>query len=221
MVHAVKISRPPSLALASVLVLAGCAVSTVRRKPLPEEQAEQKRPPGAAVHYDHAEDAPEISRGVGNSDAVVVLWPRIVPKNETKEVLELAGLVQSRLESIARAAGAKTVEKRPAPERVCPRPNGCQGPSLGAVVTVKDKACAVAVVVGPPGPSNLELFSLSGSMEFKSKAVPFREPPESSVTITEFAKCDELLKNLTENAVLPGQPEVESRLKSLIAGSGN
>jgi hypothetical protein len=215
------LSLPSRVALGGLFLLAGCAVSTVRRKPLPEEQPEQKRPPGAAVHYDHAEDAPEISRGVGNPDAVVVLWPRIVPKNETKEVLELAELVQSRLASIAQGAGAKAVEKRPAPERVCPRPNGCQGPSLGAVVTVKDKACAVAVVVGPPGASSLELFSLAGSMDFKSKSVPFREPPESSVTITEFAKCDELLKNLTDNAVLPGQPEVEARLKSLISGSGN
>ena len=199
-----------------VLLAAGCAVSTVRRKPLPEEQEEVTRPEGQARLYERANDAPEISRSAGSEGAVVVLWPRIIPKTEDPETLALAEKIQSKLASMATAAGAKAVDKRPAPERVCPRPAGCVGPSIGAVLTVKESACAVAVVVGPPGASDVELLPLAGGFDLKRSTVPFREPPESALTIVEFAKCSDLRTSLMENAVLPGQVAVEARLKALI-----
>jgi hypothetical protein len=199
-----------------VVLAAGCAVSTVRRKPLPEEQEEIRRAEGKALLYEKANDAPEISRSSGSEDSVVILWPRIIPKSDDAETVALAERIQSKLASMATASGAKSVDKRPAPERVCPRPAGCRGPSVGAVLTVKDSACAVAVVVGPAGASDVELMPLAGGIDLKRKTVPFREPPESALTIVEFAKCSDLRASLEENAVLPGQVAVEARLKALL-----
>jgi hypothetical protein len=209
------IQRSWLVSLAAVLV-AGCAVSTVRRKPLPEEQEEIRRAEGKPAVYERANDAPEISRSAGSEGTVVVLWPRIVPKSDDAETVALAEKIQSKLASMATAAGAKAIDKRPAPERVCPRPGGCLGPSVGAVVTVKDAACAVAVVVGPPGATDVELMPLAGGFDLKRSTVPFREPPESALTIVEFAKCRDLGTSLAENAVLPGQAAVEARLKALV-----
>ena len=204
------------LLLSFVCATLACSVSTVPRKPLPSERPDETRPPGAPVHYEHAEDAPEISRAAGAEGAVVILWPRIVPKSDTPEALDLATRLQSRLRLMASNAGAKEVDVRPAPERVCPRPSGCRGPSVGAVLSIKDKACAVAIVLGPAGPSNVDLLPLAGSFEFKAASVPFREPPESFVTITEFAKCDDLVGSLEKNEVLPGQAKAEEKLKAML-----
>jgi hypothetical protein len=211
----VNVIRPATAFVASLLVV-GCAVSTVRRKPLPEEQEEIQRAEGKARVYERANDAPEISRSAGAEGTVVVLWPRIVPKSDDAEVVALAEKIQSKLGSMATAAGAKSLDKRPVPERVCPRPQGCVGPSLTAVVAMKGAACAVTVVVGPPGPSDLELLPLVGGVDLKQPTVPFREPPENALSIVEFAKCSDLRTQLEENAVLPGQVAVEARLRKLL-----
>ena len=207
-------ARPLLLSLFAATL--ACSVSTVPRKPLPSERPDETRPLGAAVHYEHGEDAPEISRVAGAEGAVVILWPRIVPKSEAPEAIELATRIQARLRMMASNAGAKETDVRPAPERVCPRPSGCRGLSVGAVLSIKDKACAVAIVVGPAGPTNVELLPLAGSFEFKAASVPFREPPESFVTITEFAKCEDLLGSLDKNEVLPGQVKAEEKLKAML-----
>lgn len=205
-----------TLLLGLLTTTLACAVSTVPRKPLPSERPDETRPPGAAVHYEHSEDAPEISRAAGAEGTVVVLWPRIVPKSDAPEVLELATKLQSRLKQIASASGAKEVDVRPSPERVCPRPSGCRGPSVGAVLSIKEKACAVAITLGAAGPTNVELMPLAGSFEFKSASVPFREPPESSVTITEFMKCEDLLRSLDSNELLPGQVKAQEKLHGML-----
>lgn len=203
--------RPRVALLLAALALAGCSVSTVRSKPIPEDETIERHDRGA-VKYEHANDSPEISRGVGVAGGVVVLWPRVVPRSEDPAVLELAAKVQARLAALAGKAG-KDVDRRPKPERVCPRGTGCTGKSLGAVLAMREGGCAVVAVVGPPGQEPVALVPLAGTVELKSKTVPFRDPPENAVTVSEFANCEKLAKDLDENASLAGDGAVTEALR--------
>ncbi len=187
----------------SVLVMAGCAVSTAPQKPLPKDEAPDLGRDRGAVVYSKANDSPEISRGVGDAGTVVVLWPRIYPRSEDPKVVELAGRIQARLE---RASGG-AVDRRPSPERVCPR-EGCQGVSVGAVLAMKDKGCAVVATVGPAGQTPVALVALAGDVELKAKESPFRQPPENLLTVQEFVPCEKLVQDLDANASLPGEAKL-------------
>lgn len=191
----------------SILLGSACNVSTTRRMPLPDDDEPVRRSEGKPIRYEHANDAPEISRSVGQKGGVVVLWPRIIPKSEDPAITDLALRVQSRLARIAEKSSSN-IDRRPAPERVCPRGEGCQAVSVGAVLAVKDKGCAVIAVVGPPGTGNVSLVPLAGSVTLRSASVPFRDPPESEVTVQEFVPCEKLLSDLEQNVTLEGEERV-------------
>lgn len=193
-------------ALWSCLLATGCAVSTAPQKPLPKDDDPQLGRDRGAVHYSKANDAPEISRGVGDEGTVVVLWPRIFPKSEDPKVVELATRIQSRLERAGKSGGGEA-DKRPSPERVCPR-EGCRGVSVGAVLAMKDKGCAVVATVGPPGAKPVALVTLAGEVELKAKESPFRDPPENLLTVQEFVPCEKLIADLDSNASLPGEAKL-------------
>ncbi len=193
------------------LLCAACSVSTAPQKPFPKDDDTIQRKERGPVRYDRANDSAEISRGVGAPGSVVVLWPRIVPRSEDPATVELADWIQARLERIAKST-SDSVDRRPSPERVCPKGQGCKGTSLGAVLTTKDKGCAIVALVGPSGTSPVRLVPLAGTFELKQKETPFREPPENAVTVTEFVPCAKLKADLEANAVLPGEGEVSAAL---------
>ena len=196
--------------------LAGCGVSTLPSRPLEHEQ-EVDTPGGSnkAIRYAHSNDSKEISRSVGAPGGVVVLWPRIVPRSEDPATLAMAEKVQARLASLARKVAGDSVDKRPAPERVCPKDGGCRAASVGAIIAIKEKGCALVGVVSSPGVGPQHLVPWVGSVKLRSQDAPFREPPENEITVTEFVPCEKLLADLDSNAP-PGE---ETGLENAISGA--
>lgn len=186
-----------------MLGLAGCPTGAPTRTPedfgAPTEGDEPVPLSGKPKHDDHANDAPEISRSRGTRGGVVVLWPRVWPKGKDEAATaELAGKVQKRLEALARrAAGSRTIEVRPAPERACPK-EGCEATSVSAVVVVRDKACALVAVVGGPGVSPSRILPWAGKVELTPDTVPFREPPEEQVKVVDHVPCATMLDGLED-----------------------
>lgn len=181
----------------------GCGVSTIPSRPLSSgPDPEPVRTTHTSVHHTSGNDSPEISRSAGVQGGVVVLWPRILPRSEDPAVVELATLVQARLATLARA-GAEAVDQRPAPERVCPKANGCAAASVGAIIARKDKGCAVVALVSRPGISPAQLLPWAGRVRLKNSTAAFRDPPENEVIVEEFVPCDKLKADLASN-VAPG-----------------
>lgn len=145
------------------------------------------------------EDAPEVSRSTGPKGGVLVFWPRVWPRDDADpHARELSVQVQKKMEALARrAAGTRTIEARPEPERVCPS-DGCQATTVGAVLVMRDKACAVAAVVAGPGKSPARILPLAGKMTLTSETVPFREPPEEMVKVTDYVACDKMLQGIEQ-----------------------
>jgi hypothetical protein len=196
------------------LALAACSVSTLPSRPDEPEvrPAHAERANRGARVSATRDDAPEISRSRGREGGAIVLYPRVIPRGDDPELTKLAELVQKRLGSIAASMHGDVVERRPAPERVCPR-EGCLARSYGAVVAKNAGGCTVVAVVGDPGPEPLQLLPWAGGVRLASERVAFREPPESAITVTEHAKCAELLEALETNAPIGD----EQKLKELLS----
>lgn len=146
----------------------------------------------------HAADAPEISRSVGEEGGVVVLWPRVIPRSDGAVARAAAFVVQEEAKRlVAEIAAARPVDVRPEPERVCPQA-GCKGVAVGAVVVHQREACVVVATVSLPGRSEQILVPWAGAVDLKQERVPFREPPESALTIRDFASCRELKAPMAE-----------------------
>lgn len=137
----------------------------------------------------HAANGAEISRSRGKPDGVVVLWPRIVPATTDPVVLAAAQRLQLRLQEIAGEEVDPTrVDVRPAPERACPV-NGCRGTSLSVLLGHQDGGCAALAVVGPPDGAVQRMVPIAGKFQMTDAALPFRDPPEKKVVVTEFVPC--------------------------------
>jgi hypothetical protein len=162
--------------------------ATAGDEPVPIGEAKKKPAPAT-------EDAPEISRSRGTKGGVIVLWPRVWPrKDEDPASVEIATRVQKRLEALSRrAAGSRSIEVRPSPERSCPQ-DGCEATSVSAVIVTRGKGCAVAALVGGPGKSPSRFVPWAGAVTFTSETVPFREPPEEQVKVSDYASCEKLLE---------------------------
>lgn len=155
-------------------------------------------------------DGPEISRSRGPKGGVVVLSPRVVPESTDPQLVEIAAQVQQRLSAAAtRAAAGKTVDTRPAPERVCPQV-GCRAVSVTSMLAQREGGCAVVAAVGPPGASAQTLVPLVGGARVPTPTMPFRTPFERQVTVTEFVPCDQVLSQLETSSL-------EASLASLLA----
>jgi hypothetical protein len=154
-----------------------------------------------------AGDAPEISRSVGEEGGVVVFWPRVVSERAGDQSLRraealdddtraLALAVQEHLRALAEEAlPGRTIDLRPEPERVCPLA-GCQPMTVGVVLARRNAGCAAVALIAPPGASPARLLPWAAGVRLARDEVPFREPPESEVTVTDFARCDSLLETL-------------------------
>ncbi|MFO0619618.1 MAG: hypothetical protein U0414_43950 [Polyangiaceae bacterium] len=163
-------------------------------------------------------DAPEISRSGGVPGGFVLMWPRMIPKDDP-ELHDLAGKVQERLKALAHATLPDApLELRPEPERVCAQA-GCEGVSVGAVLTKRERGCALVVVVGPPGPNTtLKLVPWLGVIKQKGDP-PFREPPESFITIQEYGDCNKLADDLAKGGAIGDDGPISAALKDAMHAS--
>jgi hypothetical protein len=144
-------------------------------------------------------DAPEISRSRGAKGGVVVLWPRIIPAWGGSDTQVLARQVQEKLVALARQAyPGRPIDIRPSPERVCPM-GGCDAVAVGALLMRDGEGCAIVALVSPAGTSPTTLVPWAGSVRLRAGRVPFRQPPENWVTITDFGRCDRLDEDLEAN----------------------
>jgi hypothetical protein len=213
--------------MAAGALVAACS-STARERPgqsveayqppVLEPPPESPRLPSAApdeTEPSAAADAPEISRSRGEAGGVVVLWPRMVlprsgqPKPDA-QMRALAAKLQQRLVGIAkRALPGKRLDVRPEPERVCPRP-GCQGVSLGVLLTRAGGGCAAVALISGPGASPARLVPWAAQMQLSEQSVPFRQPPERAVEVTDYVRCTDL-----ERAAAAGDTAVEQALRDV------
>lgn len=154
--------------------------------------------------------SPEISHSKGVAGGVVLLYPRIIPSSIADENRGLASEVQLHLKgTIERALPGRAVDVRPAPERVCPR-GGCEGTSVNVLFSRNGPGCMVVALVGKAGESPLKLIPWAGVVELRSDLVPFREPPESQVTIKDYVPCDKLIQAMNDN-----ESFVEAAIRSI------
>jgi hypothetical protein len=138
---------------------------------------------------------------VGEPGGFVVLYPRLVlPRSAAgqvpdSELKSIAAQLQQRLVEIAKRARPNAkIDVRPEPERVCPR-SGCKAASLGAVVTRAGAGCAAVALVSAPGTSPQRLVPWAAQMQLKQPTVPFREPPERAVGVSDYVRCGNLVKD--------------------------
>jgi hypothetical protein len=138
------------------------------------------------------QDAPEISRSAGTEGGVVVLWPRIIPASAGAESHDVAAALQSHLVSLVQTAlPGREIDVRPEPERVC-RQAGCIAMSVGILLARSGDGCVAVALISRPGQSPARLVPWVGEVVLSQEEVPFREHPESVVTISDFARCDEV-----------------------------
>jgi hypothetical protein len=191
---------------ASILcvLLAACGPKKSARDPAPEGDvtaAEGETPAGGAGEDPTPKgagpnDAPEISRSVGKQGGAVVFWPRVIPRSDDPAIDALAGKLQQRLVDVAKKGlGGKEIDIRPKPERVCPR-EGCEAMTVGVLLLHAGGGCSALALVSGPGKSATKLVPWAGLVELKQSEVPFREHPESQVTIKDAVPCDKLIESL-------------------------
>jgi hypothetical protein len=143
-----------------------------------------------------SQDAPEISRSRGTPGGVLVFWPRVIPRTETAASRPFAAMVQKRLTALVRETLPQlSVDIRPEPERVCPRV-GCAAMTVGALLARDRFGCVVVALVSRPGQAPATLVPWVGTVDLETNVVAFREPPESSVTIRDWAECAALETDL-------------------------
>jgi hypothetical protein len=129
------------------------------------------------------------------ADPLTVLWPRVIPHSAAEGSTEVGTQLQTRLVEMARRVfPGRELDVRPKGERSCPE-KGCSGGSLGVLlIRSGDDGCAVIVLAGKPGRSGVHLTPWQGKLDLKKTDIDFRDPPESQVTIRDYARCSELQK---------------------------
>jgi hypothetical protein len=145
---------------------------------------------------------PEITRRAGPPGGTMVMWPRVVPETTDPTVHQVATELQQRLIAIAARVtpSDRVVLIRPEPERTC-RDNGCRSATLGVFLAHRDGGCAAVALITPPGPSSTRLVAWGGDVLLAADALGFRSPPESVVTVRDFAPCSQLPSLLDDQAV--------------------
>ena len=192
---------------AMALALLGCGPDGSRTRPPPTsselstELQGDPHPPPAPSGSDAAQpvndDGPEISRAVGAQGGVVIMWPRIQRGAGDGDGADLAGRVQRKLYAIAqKAVPGATIDVRPDPERVCPRPKGCVAAAVGAIIRQRGNACAVVALVSGGGPSPQRIVQWAGAIKADVVTVAFREPPEPHIKVTDYVACAKIDETL-------------------------
>ncbi len=145
-----------------------------------------------------SKDAPEISRSVGEKGGVVLFWPRVIPRSDDPAISKLAGELQGKLATLAQKAvpGAR-LDQRPEPERVCPR-DGCAAMTVGVLLVHAQGGCTALGLVSGPGTAEQQIVPWAGVVKLAKERIPFRDHPESQVTIRDAVPCKDLLGKLAE-----------------------
>ncbi len=143
-----------------------------------------------------AQNAPEISTSGGVPGGIVLFWPRVVPRTQDATLRALAGALQVQMRAmVERAAPGRTVDVRPEPQRVCGQA-GCKAMTVGVLLYHQGEACLAVGLVSGPGKAEARLVPWVGDVAPKTETVPFREPPESALSVHDWARCDTMLAGL-------------------------
>ncbi len=139
----------------------------------------------------------DISTSPGEPGGVVVLWPRVIPRGSVAP--SLAVRAQRHMVDLVRATlPGRPLDIRPSPQRTCRRA-GCEATSIGVLLSARNNGCVAIAVIIPPGPVETTLVPWGGKVSLDTTQIPFREPPESRVRVTDFASCDQLLTVMGPN----------------------
>lgn len=178
------IIAPRTLVILLALAVARCGTAPAERDP-------------GEVDAEHVVPGKYVSKSRGPEGGIVVLWPRVVPKERTTELRPQATALQGRLVAFIRAAfPGREVEVRPEPERVCPW-DGCAAPAVGVLIVTSESGCAAVVQVSRAGRSPARQMVWAGVLS-TALEVPFREPPESRAMVRDFVPCAELTETTKE-----------------------
>jgi hypothetical protein len=138
-------------------------------------------------------DAPEISRSVGAQGGVVIFWPRVIPRDVVPQTRDLAAALQRKIRGVvSHALPGRPIDLRPEPERVCPRA-GCAAMTVGVLLHRNQNGCVALALVSGPGTAPAKIVPWGGGVRLRADTVPFREAPESQVTVTDYLTCDGML----------------------------
>lgn len=192
---------------AATAIVIGCAPAVTSLPdpgPAPAETAAAPEPgesPAVATKpapAAGASDDPRISRSAGEPGGVVLLWPRVVPADDSETTNAIADGIQRHMRGVVeRALPGRPVDVRPSPERTCPKA-GCAGVAFGALLVRRGEGCAVVAMVMPAGTSEpTTLVDWAGALKLARTQIPFRAYPESEVTISDFAACADLPGSLS------------------------
>ncbi len=186
-----------SVLCAAAILSTACATHRYSRMTGETALRAESTSPSATSSSSKTSDAPEISRSVGQEGGVIVFWPRIIPRAARDDSREIAMTVQTRLRGIVeRALPGRPIDMRPEPERVCPMA-GCKAMTVGVLFLREQDGCAILALVAGPGKASTEIIPWAGRVRLRSATVPFREPPESEVTVLDFAPCGSVLGELS------------------------
>lgn len=195
------------------IIVMGCGASSASVSE-PAEPAEA----GLEPTSEQAEVLPaersdgRVSTTPGPEGGAVVMWPRIVPFDQSDRLHSKAAALQARLyELTEQALPEAEIDVRPAPQRVCPK-QGCACVVVGAaLMAAGESGCTAVAWVSEPGVSPAQLFPWAGEVSFKQTPVPFRAPVESQVVMENVIPCSELFTYITE--------EREQQIVQAIAGA--
>jgi hypothetical protein len=134
----------------------------------------------------------------------------VIPRSEDPAVVALADKLQARLHGLVAATlPGKAIDVRPRPERVCPRV-GCNAITAGVLLLHHQQGCVAVALLAGSGPSATHLFHWIGDIKLETALVPFREPPESQVTVDDYLPCGEVV-----DALAAGEPQLQAALERL------
>ena len=141
----------------------------------------------------------QISTSLGEPGGLLVFWPRIIPRDIVDQNHELAAALQRHTRTVVqRNLPGRSLDVRPEPERVCPQ-GGCKAPSIGILLSRKQQGCLVLALISKPGESATKIVPWAGEVNLKADTVPFREYPETQITVADYIPCTALLSTMDEN----------------------
>ncbi|MGB1275382.1 MAG: hypothetical protein ACPG77_06495, partial [Nannocystaceae bacterium] len=133
-----------------------------------------------------------VSRSLGVEGGVIIFWPRIVPRDIVPENRELARALQAHVRTVVeRNLPGRPIDFRPEPERVCPR-GGCKSMTIGTLISRQKQGCLVMALISRPGESPTKIVPWAGTVTLKNDTVPFREYPETQITVADYLPCNSL-----------------------------
>ena len=96
------------------------------------------------------------------------------------------------MQVVRNALPGKPIDVRPEPERTCRRA-GCDAVAVSVLLSAHNNGCVAVGVVTPPGPVETTLVEWGGRVNLRATQIPFRAPPESHMSVADFASCNDLL----------------------------